>query len=287
MKQLIPFKKDIIFKTKISEITSISLEHTLELDDDMISGDFIISGDYKMTEASLNKEDFNYKLPFDIALDSRYDTSNLKIEIADFYYEIINDDVLRVNIEVSIDGLEDKPFKEENEKESNEEIEVINFNEEENNIDELSSTIDELKRELDLKNENLFNLERVIEEKEEEKKETLEKLEEMKNQMNEKERDLPNNIPQELNNEIPIKIASENPNIENKVDTKEIKSLFSNMSDEETYSTYHVYIMREEDTIESVMTKYNVTKENLSMYNDLENVKLGDKIIIPALINDK
>ena len=83
-------------------------------------------------------------------------------------------------------------------------------------------------------------------------------------------------------NEIPIKLATEN-----NVDTKEIKSLFSNMSEEETFSTYHVYIMREDDTVESIMTKYSINKEILSQYNDVENIKLGDKIIIPALLNDK
>ena len=265
MKQLIPFKKDIIFKTKISEITSISLEHSLELDDDMISGDFIVSGDYKMTEASLNKEDFLYKLPFDIALDSRYDTSNIKIEIDDFYYEIINDDVLRVNIEVSLDGLEDKPFRQ------HDDLEIIDFNEEnDNDIDEISDTIDRLKKELDEKTSCLSNLERKLEEKDEEHKETLNKLEEMENNA------------QNISNEIPIKTT-----IEDNVDTKEIKSLFSNMSEEETFSTYHVYIMREDDTVENIITKYSITKEILSQYNDIENIKLGDKIIIPALLNDK
>ena len=44
--------------------------------------------------------------------------------------------------------------------------------------------------------------------------------------------------------------------------------------------------MRSEDTIESVMTKYNITKEVLSQYNDLDNIKLGDKIIIPAILNE-
>ena len=263
MKQVIPFKKDIIFKTKISEITSISLEHTLEVDEDVISGDFIISGDYKMTDASVNREDFSYNLPFDIALDSRYDTSNVKLEISDFYYEIINSDVLRVNIEVKIEGLEDKPFKEVDN------IEVIDFNEEQRDdttIDELSATIDELKRELDEKNANLLNLERCIEKQE--------KI--MVNNLNQ-------NIETSTINEIPIMIAeSEN----NKVSTNEIKSLFSNLSEEETFSTYHVYIMREEDTIESVMTKYTVNKEILMKYNDLENVGLGDKIIIPSIIND-
>lgn len=274
MKQLIPFKKDIIFKTKISEITSISLEHSLELDDDMISGDFIVSGDYKMTEASLNRENFLYKLPFDIALDSRYDTSEMKIEIDDFYYEIINDDVLRVNIEVSIDGLEDKPFKEVDD------LEIIDFNEK-NEIDDITDTIDRLKKELDEKNSNLHNLERLIEEKDYEHKEVLNRLEKIENNsqiiINNINEDLDNNI-----NEIPIKMTTENS-----VDTKEIKSLFNSMSEEETFSTYHVYIMREEDTIESIMTKYNINKEILSQYNDVENIKLGDKIIIPALLNDK
>ena len=39
MKQIIPFKKELLFKTKVSEITSISLEHTLSLkDDDLFVG---------------------------------------------------------------------------------------------------------------------------------------------------------------------------------------------------------------------------------------------------------
>jgi len=260
MKQVIPFKKDIIFKTKISEITSISLEHTLEVDEDVISGDFIVSGDYKMTDASVNREEFSHKLPFDIALDSRYDTSKVKVEISDFYYEIINSDVLRVNIEVKIDGLGDKPFKEVDN------TEVINFEEDNTQtIDELSATINDLKRELDEKNANLSNLERCIEEQE--------KV--MANNLNP-------NIETSTVNEIPIMTAQEPIN----VSTTEIKSLFSNLSEEETFSTYHVYIMREEDTIESVMTKYAVNKELLMKYNELENIGLGDKIIIPSITNE-
>ena len=38
MKQIIPFKKELLFKTKVSEITSISLEHNLSLKEaDLIS----------------------------------------------------------------------------------------------------------------------------------------------------------------------------------------------------------------------------------------------------------
>lgn len=292
MKQVIPFKKDIIFKTKISDITSISLEHTLESKDDTVCGNFILSGDYKMTEASLNRESFYYKLPFDIALDSRYDTSKLKIEIEDFYYEIINSDVLRVNIEVSIDGLEEKfDMEEEN---TNEEIENENEKEvtildiDDDAFKNIEDKIDSLQEELIRNHEHINKLdEQLFEEINDE--------EDFTNEINikeDKEVEIEDSIPSmpSIQNSI-INVKSEDIDmIEkdtiNNLDTKEIKSLFSNLSEEETFSTYHVYILRSEDSIESIMTKYNITKEVLSQYNDIDNIKLGDKIIIPAKIDD-
>ena len=103
MKQIIPFKKDIIFKTKISDITSISLEFELEDIKEEVTGHFILSGDYKMTEASINKEDFYYKVPFNVELDEKYKIEGVKVEIEDFYYEIINNDILRANIDLCIE----------------------------------------------------------------------------------------------------------------------------------------------------------------------------------------
>ena len=38
MKKIIPFKKDIIFKTNLAEITSISLEHTLKISEKIVNG---------------------------------------------------------------------------------------------------------------------------------------------------------------------------------------------------------------------------------------------------------
>lgn len=106
MKKVISFKKELPFKTNINEITSISLEHIVkEKEDDLISGVFYVSGEYKMTETSINKEVFDFEIPFDIALDSRFDVSNIKFDIDDFYYEIINSDTLKVNIDVYVDGL--------------------------------------------------------------------------------------------------------------------------------------------------------------------------------------
>ena len=105
MRQIIPFKKELLFKTKISEITSISLEHTLHLvENDLVSGEFHISGDYKMTEASINREKFYFTLPFEINLDADYIKDTVNIDIDNFYYEVVNDDSLQVNIDVYVDG---------------------------------------------------------------------------------------------------------------------------------------------------------------------------------------
>lgn len=61
-----------------------------------------------------------------------------------------------------------------------------------------------------------------------------------------------------------------------------VETLFENINgSEETYSTYSVYILREEETITSLMTKYKTTKEELENYNDLSNLSVGSKIIIP------
>src|SRR5574344_1420816 len=109
MKKIIPFKQEVFFKTQIDEITSISLEHTLKKKEEfLVSGDFIITGDYKMTDASINTENFIFTLPFDIVVDDKYNTTNLTVDIEDFYYEIVNENKMLVNIEVCLDSLEEK-----------------------------------------------------------------------------------------------------------------------------------------------------------------------------------
>lgn len=210
MKKVIPFKKEIIFESNIAEITSISLEHNLEIKDNSIIGSFDISGSYKMTLTSTITEDFNYNIPFEIALDERYLLDNAIADIDDFYYEILNDRVLSINIEVGIDGIEE-----------------IEMEDKMPNIIEESKEFEELNREESSDIENTQEEKRCIEE--------------------------------------------ENP----------ISNVFTSVSDVETYKSYTVYIVRENDTIESILTKYSVSKEELEVYNNLEELKIGDKLIIP------
>ena len=228
MKNIIPFKKDVIFKTNLSEITSISLENTLNLNNDTISGDFIVSGEYKVSDKSTTVEPFELKLPFEIVLDDRFDTEKATIDIDDFYYEIINDNVLSVSIDVLVDNLSEKPLIK---MDDLVDVTPVRFN--------IDSEDDEMEKETKVEEERCIEPEEVEEES----------------------------------------IGRDNSKEE--VQDK-INSIFNNNSlDSDVYVTYNVFILRDGDTLDSIMDKYNVTEDELKKYNDLSNLQLGDKLIIP------
>ena len=249
MKKIIPFEKELVFKTKVCEITAISIEHNYKMEvDDLITGNFLISGEYKMTEGSINREKFEYTIPFDIALDSRYDTNNIVVDIDDFNYSIINNDILKVRIVLYIDG------------------DLIKNN----NISETNLNDDKI-----AEHEESIKLKTDIEEPQIEKSINYDRKEEK--ELREDNDEQP---------EIELNIENINVNNNNGEDVSKFKnSLFNNLESGETYSTYHVYIVKEEDTIDKIMEKYNVSKEELSNYNDLNDIKPGDKVIIPTSYN--
>ena len=241
MKQIIPFKKELLFKTKVSEITSISLEHTLSLkNDDLISGEFIVSGDYKMTEGSINRENFQFKLPFDITLDSRYDIDNIIIDIDNFYYEIVNNESLQVNIDVYIEG--------------------------EKIIEEVIETKEEIIEES------------LIEEKTIEAFSTIEKKD-TRNDYEEVEDLFKEEYTPAIDVSKPKPIVME---VDNEYEEKNEFNIFQNIDNSDTYVTYYVYIVKEEDTIDKILDKYNTTRDKVSCYNNLDNIKPGTKLIIPS-----
>ncbi len=77
--------------------------------------------------------------------------------------------------------------------------------------------------------------------------------------------------------------VKENHNNE-RLNTEDVKSLFDNFDDNnETYATYKVCIVKENDTLESIILKYNISRELIEQYNDVSELKIGDKLIIPAV----
>ena len=127
MKKVVPFTKTISFRTMIAEITDIEVNHTLALNENHeVVGDILVDGKYKMTDASQIEEEFHYKLPFTIDIDEKYNLDNLEIIISDFYFEIINEEDLKINVEIEMDGIEENKLpKLEEKKESLEEVSEV------------------------------------------------------------------------------------------------------------------------------------------------------------------
>ncbi len=227
MNLIIPFTKDIKFNTSIVEIVSISLEHDYTVNDSEILGNFIISGDYKSHEVSVNKEHFEYVLPFSVDLTTRIDRESVDFAIEDFTYEIKNNDTLEVRIEYSINALEEK---QEEPKEEIIEEPLFERVEEDTTLEDMLDSIDE-----DITRDDT---------------ETKEETEEEKRDVSEEDK----------------------------------KTIIDSINEaDENFVTYHIHIMKETDTIESVCTKYNTTSNILSEYNDLSTVAVNDKLIIPDI----
>ena len=191
MNKIVPFKKDIEFES-IHEIKSISLEHTIiKKEGNLVKGKFILDGTYKMTEASINIDNFNYELPFEINIDSKYETDDMTADINDFYYEIIDNEILSINIEIKLVNLNER--------------EVRNVN-----IEEIKSSEE-------------------------------------------------------------IKLAEEAK-----------QNLSTTEKSEEKYVTYKIHFVTEKDTIETIIQNYETKREELEKYNNLDEIKIGNKIIIPT-----
>ena len=178
-----------------------------------------------MLATSEIEETYSYKIPCEIAISDDYDTFDATVDIDNFLYEIINEEILKVNIDVLIDNLEKKEIVVEEPKEEEveeKEIEEVRFEYEPVKVND-----NELLSDNEILNDNNIN-----------------------------------------NNEVQI-----------------FNTVFD--TSEDTYLTYNVYIIRDNDTIESILEKYNVTKEELSKYNDLTDIFPGMKIIVPSFLNNE
>ena len=49
------------------------------------------------------------------------------------------------------------------------------------------------------------------------------------------------------------------------------------------FATYHIHIINEEDTLESICAMYQTDVTTIKSYNDVETITAGDKIIIPCI----
>lgn len=303
MKKIVPFNNVLTFNTDVREITAISLEHDIKTSKEAISGTFYITGEYKMTYGSLEKEKFSFDLPFDIALGCDYKLDTLVIDIDDFHYKLLDNNKLKVNIDLYIDGEIIEPMPEVIPKEellfTEKEFRELAANLETDEPVKLTEpdassqpTNSEADRDLtDIfadateKSKTLFD--EMLENKKEEPMKEKENVKE-KESIKENKENKGETVQEKTEHEVISNINNLNDtniSIDN-INDNHNDNIFNGFNEEEQYITYHVYPVTENDTLDKIIEKYNVTKEDLAKYNDIEDIHPGDKLIIPANKND-
>ena len=221
MNKIIPFSKDINFNDVIGEVTSILLDDDLSFTDKYtISGRLTVRGSHKYGDI---EEDFSFDIPVLISVDDKYDTEKTTISVDDFYYEIINEKILKVKIDLILDDLYYKDDRD------------ISLEMNDKNNDNLQFNLETEKINLDFDKENI--------------------------------------------NESNINLDITNDKSDN---TANVDDLFKSDNLDKNYSVYRVYTVNDGDTLDSILDKYKVSKDELELYNDLTKLEIGTKLIIPS-----
>ena len=76
---------------------------------------------------------------------------------------------------------------------------------------------------------------------------------------------------EDIKEEIKENIKEKDVIIKNSVDT------------DDTFITYKIHIVSENETVDNICSKYNISSDLLAKYNNIENILLKDKIIIPEI----
>lgn len=261
MKENFEIEKELKFNTNLAEILSISLEEKHEVEDNKVVGCFIVSGEYKIHEISLNKEKFSFKIPYELDLTGDIDLDTVNVEISNFIYDNDKENLfVTINYEIVGDRKDILLFDDEENLEEflkSREVELI--------MDESINKINDI-----MNNEN--NADKIIEE--------LDELIEENN-------DVSAGFLEPIENEsIKQEIIEEEKVLEEDVRNIEEakKQLLNNVSvNDDNFITYQIHIVRESDTLETILAKYKMSLEELKEYNEFNALSLGMKLIIPII----
>lgn len=214
MNLIIPFEKKVKFSGPVKEICSISLEHEITKNEGEILGNFLVSGTYKEYELSVNKQDFNFTLPFSVDISNRIDLSSIEFSIDNFTYNLDNDE-LDIKIDYVVEGTEMK--------------EEVAF-ERAPESPSIESLLDERKE----------SQEETIEEKETKDEES------------------------------------------ERIDKEKITNVVTSMMDtEDDFMTYHIHIVKKDETLEMICEHYHISLDEVMKINNISTAEENDKLLIP------
>ena len=244
MKSVIPFTKELDFNAKVQEITSISLEREFSVEDGSVVGNLFVTGDYKSHEISVNVTPFSFKIPFTIEIPDNLDKDSITIEISDFAYDMVDDSKITVHIELELEGNE-----------------IVQEVEEDEFVDVP----------VEVDSEEILKMMEERKEEEAEKKQVEEDEEIQEEFIEEDLKENPTENDEERDKVQEIEIVKESDNV-----------LMQNIDKDSEYTTYHIHMVKEGETVETICTMYNSNINLLMDYNDLSNLTPGEKILIPS-----
>ena len=244
MKSVIPFTKELDFNAKVQEITSISLEREFSVEDGSVVGNLFVTGDYKSHEISVNVTPFSFKIPFTIEIPDNLDKDSITIEINDFAYDMVDDSKITVHIELELEGNE-----------------IVQEVEEDEFVDVP----------VEVDSEEILKMMEERKEEEAEKKQVEEDEEIQEEFIEEDLKENPTENDEERDKVQEIEIVKESENV-----------LMQNIDKDSEYTTYHIHMVKEGETVETICTMYNSNINLLMDYNDLSNLTPGEKILIPS-----
>ena len=244
MRQIVNVEKEIVFKTMLGEVTSISLE-----DDLSFVNDSEVEGNLIISGT--------YKMTEASTLEEEF---NYKVPVEIMLTTNLEEDKRNVvinNFTYEIVNEEALLIRVELLIEGLEKIEVDDTNEEEIEVLD-DNTLEEVRGDREVNDDTNEVLSTNLED--DDSLPSMEGAKEVE------------------------EVMKEEDTIDNK--SKEVmNSIFESFANtEETYATYSVYILRENETLDEVITKYKTTREELSEYNDLDNLRVGSKLIIPSVV---
>lgn len=71
-----------------------------------------------------------------------------------------------------------------------------------------------------------------------------------------------------------------------RLDDEDKEMILETALDKDEYITYHVHIVREGDTLESIAQKYGCTIDIIKEYNSFESLEIKSKLIIPDVLDE-
>jgi len=196
----------------------------------------------------------------DLIVSGKYKLTEASQLEEDFYYKIPIEITLTENLDIDNSSIEISDFT----YETQENMLICHIELFINGIEVIKENIIEEERECD-GDEKMENEIEIPHKKIEEEKIRDEIFEEKKN------------IQEEIKEEL------DKDGLEEKEELEKDSSLFFNFKDDDDqYGTFIVYIVRQNETINSIIEKYHTTLEEIEQYNDIKDIQNGTKLIIPA-----